>query len=108
MRLRRFAVIALATAFAVNMISEVSGRYFILALVPPIVLFAGLAVCWKGRDGMPYRLIIWGFAFLCTAGLFGMTWSYMGRSDVVSWNHYREISRDDRSSEPWSYPPGRR
>lgn len=165
LRLRRFAVISLATAFAVNMISEVSGRYLIwpycnmfsepfflplalagtalilvilereregLALVPPIVLFAGLAiffsegyyppftlmsksiyahifhlfvfiahglliagaylallaVCRKRKDEMPFRLIIWGFAFLCTAGLFGMVWSYMGRSDVVSWNHY--------------------
>lgn len=37
---------------------------------------------------MPYRLIIWGFACLCTAGLAGMVWSYLGRADVVSWNHY--------------------
>ena len=42
----------------------------------------------KKRDDVPYQIIIWGFAVLCTAGLFGMVWSYMGRSDVISWNHY--------------------
>ncbi len=42
----------------------------------------------KERYDISYRVVIWGFAFLCLAGLFGMVWSYMGRSDVVSWNHY--------------------
>jgi len=38
--------------------------------------------------GLIYRLVAWGFALLCTAGMFGMLWSYVGRSDVISWNHY--------------------
>ncbi len=165
LQLRRLAVFCLVTAFAVNMVSEGSGRYLIrpycnmfaepfflplalaaialilvllkrerqgLSLLAPVVLFAGLAIFFsegyyppftlmsksiyahlfhlfvfiahglliagaylallavyrQRRDEISSRLIIWGFAFLCTAGLFGMVWSYMGRSDVVSCNHY--------------------
>ncbi len=164
MKKERLSVFLLKTAFAVNLVSEVSGRYLIwpfcnmfsepfflplclagislvltvrkrqeaLSLVPLIaalslaaVLFsegyyppftlmsksiyahlfhffvfiahgfliagAYFAICsvfLSKRDYISYHTIAWGFAFLCTAGLFGMIWSYVGRSDVISWNHY--------------------
>jgi len=34
------------------------------------------------------KLMILGYGMLCIAGLFGMTWSYVGRADTISWNHY--------------------
>ncbi|MBW1966072.1 MAG: hypothetical protein JRI71_09315 [Deltaproteobacteria bacterium] len=165
LKLKQLSILSLVTAFVVNMISEVSGRYLIwpycnmfsepfflplclagicliliipkrdeqaLSMVFMIVLFSCMAVFFsegyyppftlmsksiyahlfhlfvfiahglliagaylaihsvfkKKRDEAPYQMIIWGFAFLCTAGLFGMVWSYLGRSDVISWNHY--------------------
>jgi len=56
-----------------------------------LITGAYLAVCslaGKRRDGIPYQMIIWGFAFMSVSGMFGMLWSYAGRSDTVSWNHY--------------------
>lgn len=56
-----------------------------------LITGAYLAVCSlvrKRRDGIPYQMIIWGFAFMSVSGMFGMLWSYAGRSDTVSWNHY--------------------
>lgn len=49
---------------------------------------AALLVFKKRRDDISHRIIIWGFALSCMAGFFGMIWSYLGRSDIVSWNHY--------------------
>jgi len=165
LNLKQLSILSLVTAFAVNMISEVSGRYLIwpycnmfsepfflplclagisliliilkrdkqaLSMVFMIVLFSCKAIFFsegyyppftlmsksiyahlfhlfvfiahgsliagaylaihsvfkKKRDDVPYQIIIWGFAVLCAAGLFGMVWSYMGRGDVISWNHY--------------------
>ena len=45
-------------------------------------------VFWNMKDNVSNQIIIWGFAFLCIAGLFGMLWSYVGRADFISWNHY--------------------
>jgi len=39
-------------------------------------------------DHLLQRLTVWGFSFLSISGMFGMIWSYLGRADPVSWNHY--------------------
>jgi len=70
-----------------------SHLFHLFAFISHCCLIAGayLAV-WslagKISDDIAYQIIIWGFAFLSLGGLFGMLWSYMGRSDFVSWNHY--------------------
>ncbi len=42
----------------------------------------------KLHQSVSTKLMLWGYAVLSIAGLFGMIWSYMGRGDVISWNHY--------------------
>ncbi len=37
---------------------------------------------------LSYRYSLFGFVILCITGFFGMIWSYVGRGDVISWNHY--------------------
>ena len=40
------------------------------------------------KEDVSRHLVIWGFAFYCIAGAFGMLWNYLSWSDTISWNHY--------------------
>jgi len=42
----------------------------------------------RRSDGFSWTVMALGFSLLCISGLFGMMWSYMGRGDLISWNHY--------------------
>ena len=47
-------------------------------------------LCLFNRDyrELVYRYTAIGFFILCITAIFGMMWSYVGRCDVISWNHY--------------------
>ncbi len=40
------------------------------------------------QESSSYIFLVLGYSFLCLGGFFGMVWSFVGRGDVISWNHY--------------------
>ena len=55
-----------------------------------ISAYFALLCFFKNKDyrASVYRYSAIGFFILCITGTFGMIWSYVGRCDVISWNHY--------------------